>query len=129
MEGFFRGQTGWPDFHPKDCKTSPCKRSSNVKHSRFRLEREEVEEVMQAVSKRNRNGKSFNTNPDNKMGEPIGFFGKLFGCWHKDLSRPFTEKNCSYRVCLDCGARKEFDTDSFQTSGPFYYPPKAVCVN
>lgn len=86
----------------------------------------EVEGVMQAVTRRNRR---FDSRPDNKMGEPIGFFGKLFGCWHKDLSRPFTEKNFSYRVCLDCGARKKFDTESFQTSGPFFYPPKAVSVN
>ena len=84
---------------------------------------------MQTASKRNRNAKGYSNRPDNKLGEPIGFFGKLFGCWHKELSRPFTENKFSYRVCLECGARKEFDTESFRTSGPFYYPPKAVSVN
>lgn len=57
------------------------------------------------------------------FGDKIGVFGKLFGCWHKSLSRPFTSKNSSYRACLNCGARKKFDTNTLKTSGPFYYPP------
>ena len=62
------------------------------------------------------------------LGTRIGLVGKLFGCWHKRLSRPFTQnggRKVSYRACLECGARRKFDTDSFKTSGPFYYPPKA----
>lgn len=61
------------------------------------------------------------------LGTKIGLVGKLFGCWHKRLSRPFTQgtgRKVSYRACLECGARRKFDTDSFKTSGPFYYPPK-----
>ena len=57
------------------------------------------------------------------IGTKIGIFGKLFGCWHKSLSRPFSEQNVSYRTCLECGARREFNTRSFKTSGPFYFPP------
>ena len=60
---------------------------------------------------------------DDSLGTRIGLLGKLFGCWHKDLSRPFTNKKGSYRVCTDCGARKVFDTKSFKTLGTFYYPP------
>ena len=60
---------------------------------------------------------------DNTLGEKIGLLGTLFGCWHKDLSRPFTSKKVSYRVCTDCGARAVFDTESFKTLGTFYYPP------
>ena len=56
------------------------------------------------------------------LGTRIGFLGKLFGCWHKDLSRPFTDFKSSYRVCTDCGARKMFDTKNFKTLGTFYYP-------
>jgi len=59
----------------------------------------------------------------NTFGDKIGVFGKLFGCWHKSLSRPFTSKNSSYRACLNCGARKKFDTNTLKTVGPFYYPP------
>lgn len=60
------------------------------------------------------------------FGRKIGVFGKLFGCWHKELSRPFTNKKGSYRTCLICGARKEFDTKSFKTLGTFYYPPSVA---
>lgn len=56
------------------------------------------------------------------LGTRIGLLGKIFGCWHKEISRPFTNKKGSYRVCLDCGAHRMFDTKSFKTSGTFYYP-------
>jgi hypothetical protein len=62
------------------------------------------------------------------FGDKIGVFGKLFGCWHKQLSRPFTSKNSSYRTCLHCGARKRFDTKTLKTVGPFYYPPAVTFV-
>jgi len=61
---------------------------------------------------------------DSSLGTKIGFLGKLFGCWHKDLTRPFTNKQISYRACLECGARAEFDTKSFKTLGTFYYPSR-----
>lgn len=57
------------------------------------------------------------------FGRRIGLIGKLFGCWHKQLSRPFTNRNSSYRACLHCGARKRFDANTLETKGPFYYPP------
>ena len=60
------------------------------------------------------------------FGKKIGLIGTLFGCWHKDLTRPFTSKKGSYRACLNCGARKEFDIKSFKTLGTFYYPPSVA---
>ena len=60
---------------------------------------------------------------DDSPGTRIGILGKLFGCWHRDLTRPFSNKKVSYRVCTDCGARKVFDTKSFKTLGTFYFPP------
>jgi len=59
-----------------------------------------------------------------EFGKKIGFTASLFGCWHKDLSRPFTHGNRSYRVCLECGARKHFDAITLETIGDFYYPPE-----
>jgi hypothetical protein len=53
----------------------------------------------------------------------VGLIAKLFGCWHKELSRPFTTKTSSYRTCLDCGARRKFNPENLKTSGPFYFPP------
>ena len=58
------------------------------------------------------------------FGAKIGIFGKVFGCWHKRLSRPFTTNvKESYRVCLECGARKHFDAQTLETKGSFHYPP------
>ena len=57
------------------------------------------------------------------FGDKVGVFGKLFGCWHDDLSRPFVQNNTAYRTCLNCGARKQFNTETLQTFGAFYYPP------
>ena len=57
------------------------------------------------------------------FGKKVGLVGKLFGCWHNELSRPFKRNKVSYRVCLDCGARKQFDDSTFVTHGGFYYPP------
>lgn len=59
---------------------------------------------------------------DDSPGTKIGLMVKLFGCWHKELSRPFTDIRSSYRVCTDCGARTQFDTSNFKTLGTFYYP-------
>lgn len=56
------------------------------------------------------------------FGQKIGILGKLFGCWHKRLTRPFTNDKLSYQACLDCGARRKFDTNNFKTSGAFYFP-------
>ena len=78
---------------------------------------------MQGVFEQNRIAESIINRTNGEFGSKIGLFGKLFGCWHKKLSRPFTNKNSSYRGCLDCGARKRFDTETLKTFGSFYYPP------
>jgi hypothetical protein len=62
----------------------------------------------------------------NFFGRKIGLVATLFGCWHKNLSRPFTYGKESYRVCLNCGARKDFNAETFTTSSSFYYPPKPI---
>ena len=78
---------------------------------------------MQAVFEQNRIAESIINRTNGAFGNKIGLIGKIFGCWHKELSRPFTNRNASYRACLNCGARKRFDTQSLQTLGPFHYPP------
>ena len=37
----------------------------------------------------------------------LGIFQFVFGCRHRHLSRVFTIKRRTYRVCFDCG--REFD--------------------
>jgi hypothetical protein len=83
----------------------------------------ELREVMNIVLEQNRIAQSILNRTDKVFGEKIGIVGKIFGCWHKQLSRPFTNQKSSYRACLNCGALKRFDTDTLQTVGPFYYPP------
>jgi hypothetical protein len=45
----------------------------------------------------------------------------LFGCQHRELSRPFSRHGESYRVCIACGAHRRFDAASWNSRGPFYY--------
>ena len=28
---------------------------------------------------------------------------RIFGCWHRNVSRPFTISGRTYEVCLNCG--------------------------
>lgn len=65
---------------------------------------------------------------ESEFGRKIGLLGLLFGCWHQNLSRPFTSNKLSYIVCLDCGARKHFNPETLETFGAFYYPPKVFNV-
>ena len=57
------------------------------------------------------------------FGEKVGFFSKIFGCGHQDLSRPFSNGKFGYRVCLNCGARKQFNVETLETFGSFYFAP------
>lgn len=45
---------------------------------------------------------------------------RLFGCWHLDMGRPITLRQRTYRVCLDCGAHRAFDTEKWRMIGPFF---------
>ena len=78
---------------------------------------------MQAILEQNAIAASLINSTSESFGDRIGVMASLFGCWHKRLTRPIADKNTSYRACLECGARKRFDTEEFRTSGPFYYPP------
>jgi hypothetical protein len=64
-----------------------------------------------------------------EFGHKIGLGTRLFGCWHNKISRPFTKNHISYRVCLDCGARRHFDAKTLTTFGAFYYPPEVSSLN
>ncbi len=57
------------------------------------------------------------------FGEKVGLLGKIFGCWHEDMSRPFSHEHIAYRSCMKCGARKQFDSETLRTHGSFYFPP------
>ena len=50
-----------------------------------------------------------------------GWFARVFGCWHKEMSRPFTDQGQTYRTCIDCGARRQFNLRHWEMQGDFYY--------
>ena len=78
---------------------------------------------MQGVLDQNLSVATITERSEETVGRKIGIVGKIFGCWHKRISRPFTTKESSYRTCLDCGARRKFNPENLKTSGPFYFPP------
>jgi hypothetical protein len=49
------------------------------------------------------------------------WLGGIFGCQHKEMSRPFSRQGETYRVCLTCGARRQFNEKTWETRGPFYF--------
>jgi len=49
------------------------------------------------------------------------WLGGIFGCQHKEMSRPFSRQGETYRVCLTCGARRQFNETTWETGGPFYF--------
>ncbi|CAN5563840.1 hypothetical protein BH10ACI1_BH10ACI1_10820 [soil metagenome] len=78
---------------------------------------------MQTISLKNTIQNIRNSVDRRIFGDKVGIFGKLFGCWHENISRPFVQNATAYRSCLECGARKQFDTETLKTHGAFYYPP------
>lgn len=49
---------------------------------------------------------------------------RMFGCWHSNVSLPFTRGDETYQTCVSCGARRRFDLDQWASVGGFYYPKK-----
>lgn len=84
---------------------------------------------MQAVLEQDYIAKRTIDKSEETFGAKIGVFTSLFGCWHKELTRPFTNGKESYRACLHCGARQKFDAVNLKTSRKFYYPPTISSVS
>ena len=78
---------------------------------------------MEAVLDQNYIAKQVINRTEGVFGKKIGVISSLFGCWHTELSRPFTTAQESYRSCLHCGARQKFDAEQLKTTKSFYYPP------
>ena len=45
----------------------------------------------------------------------------VFGCTHKEMSRPFSRHGESYRACIGCGAHRRFDPQTWKPLGPYYF--------
>lgn len=46
---------------------------------------------------------------------------RVFGCWHMEMSRPFSHQGQAYRVCLDCGAHRQFNLNNWKMQGDYYF--------
>ena len=57
------------------------------------------------------------------FGKKLGLLTRLFGCQHTNISRPFSLGRSSYRACIACGAPRQFDPRTLQTTGAFYAAP------
>jgi hypothetical protein len=51
---------------------------------------------------------------------------RLLGCWQHDLSRPFSQRGRTYRVCVKCGMSRDFNPDNWETHGPSYRLPASM---
>ena len=51
------------------------------------------------------------------------WISELFGCQHREMSRPFSRQGETYRVCISCGARRGFDEKTWNSAGRYYYKP------
>jgi hypothetical protein len=87
-----------------------------------------VNKVQELIHKDGEQTKASNTFA---FGQKIGLMAKLFGCRHGNMGRPFTNGETAYRSCLNCGARRQFNPDTMETHGTFYFPPviKSETVN
>jgi hypothetical protein len=51
---------------------------------------------------------------------PFFVISKIWTCWHRRMSRPFTRDGETYRVCLRCGVHRSFDLEQWKTKGSYY---------
>jgi hypothetical protein len=79
----------------------------------------------------NKNSKQTKASNTFALGRKVSLMAKLFGCWHGNMGRPFTNDETAYRSCLNCGARRQFNPETMETHGNFYFPPvvKAETIN
>jgi hypothetical protein len=54
-------------------------------------------------------------------GKISNFVTRVFGCWHGELSRPFSREGRAYRTCLSCGAQRQFNLGNWEMQGKFFY--------
>ena len=60
-------------------------------------------------------------NPFSRRVTSPSWITKLFGCHHKEMSRPFSDRGQAYRSCVNCGARRQFNVERWEMQGDYYY--------
>ena len=51
---------------------------------------------------------------------------RVLGCWQHDLSRPFSHRGQTYRVCVKCGMAQDAHPENSQTHGRSYLVPDSL---
>jgi hypothetical protein len=59
--------------------------------------------------------------PSSVIGRIGNLMARVFGCWHVQLSRPFSREGRAYRTCLSCGAQRQFNLGNWEMQGGFFY--------
>lgn len=59
--------------------------------------------------------------PASITGKIGNLMARVFGCWHTEMSRPFSREGRAYRTCLNCGAQRQFDLGNWEMQGSFHY--------
>ncbi|HKO95545.1 MAG TPA: hypothetical protein VJU86_01030 [Pyrinomonadaceae bacterium] len=76
-------------------------------------------QVTTAIFQNQGNLQAANSQADSKTNP--GLMARLFGCRHSEMSRPFSIQGQAYRSCVACGARRQFNVDSWKMQGDYYY--------
>ena len=73
-------------------------------------------------------GKDLSAVVPDLVSKVCGVAARIFGCWHVNMSRPFSRGNETYRTCVACGARRRFDLEQWEMVGSFYYPERNLAL-
>jgi hypothetical protein len=76
-------------------------------------------QTAQATLSHHSNGRPFD--PGVIGGILAHWLTRVFGCWHTEMGRPVTHRGETYRACVDCGAHRAFDPQSWEMVGDYYY--------
>ena len=70
-------------------------------------------------------GKSLSPGLASAFAGAVSVAARVFGCWHLKLSLPITREGETYRTCVECGARRRFDTERWEMAGQYYYSTRS----
>jgi hypothetical protein len=79
------------------------------------------EEVMKKVPQASLEHDSGRLDSAARQSIPMRWLTRLFGCWHKKMSPPYTGEGVTYRTCMNCGARRQFDAGRGKMTGAYYH--------
>jgi hypothetical protein len=86
-------------------------------------------QAAQITLKQYGHGRAGALRPEGLTAQVSNWLTRVFGCWHTEMSRPFTLDGESYRTCLECGAHRKFDSARWEMVGAYYYaaPKNQLC--